>query len=270
LRYQTQNIARTGLTVVANYTYAHELDNVSSTFSESSSGINGVGNLGYLDPRDPALDYGSGDNDIRHRVAISPVWQTPWFSSGKGVERQALGGYIISGIFTARTGVPFTVGDSSNSLNAGDGGLPRYVPTSAITTFSAGSGIPTSTPNEFQLFSLPAANHYTGLLGISDFGPYPANMTSRNDFRAPGAWTFDMSVAKSFAITERVKMEFRAEAFDLFNHHNMYVNGFAADAANFPTGAVMVYGAKGGLGQLANNGSHDERRFGQFALRMMF
>jgi hypothetical protein len=270
LRYQTRDIARTGVSLVANYTWAHELDNISSTFSESSSGSNGVGNLGYLDPRNPALDYASGDSDIRHRIVVSPVWETPWFKSGKGFERQALGGYTISGIFTARTGTPFTVSDSTNSLNAGDGGLPRYVPTSPITSFASGAGTPTGNPNDFQLLSLPAANHFTGLLGISDFGPYPANMTSRNNFKAPGAWSFDLSFAKSVAVTERVKLEFRAEAFDIFNHHNMYVNGFAADATNFPTGAVQIDGKKGGLGTLANNGSHDERRFGQFALRLLF
>jgi hypothetical protein len=48
------------------------------------------------------------------------------------------------------------------------------------------------------------------------------------------------------------------------------VNGFAADATNFPTGAVTINGKKGGLGNLANDGSHDERRFGQFALRLLF
>ena len=78
-----------------------------------------------------------------------------------------------------------------------------------------------------------------------------------------------MSIAKSFAVTEQVKLEFRAEAFNIFNHHNMYVNGFDLDAANF-TGPVIVDGKKGGLGALANNGNHDERRFGQFALRLLF
>ena len=95
-------------------------------------------------------------------------------------------------------------------------------------------------------------------------------MTHRNAFRGPGAWDFDLSLSKNFAVTERFKLEFRAEGFNIFNHHNMYVDGFDLDAANFPAGSVIVDGKKGGLGNLANNGNHDERRFGQFALRLLF
>jgi hypothetical protein len=142
LRFQTQNIHRTGLTIVTNYTYSHALDNISSTFSESSSGSNGVGNLGYLDPRNPALDYGNSDFDIRHRVAFSAVWTEPFYRGRRDALGQVAGGWVISPIFTARTGVPFTIADSFNSLNAGSGsGIPRYTPSSPISTFRVGSGV---------------------------------------------------------------------------------------------------------------------------------
>jgi hypothetical protein len=68
----------------------------------------------------------------------------------------------------------------------------------------------------------------------TDFGLYPTYMTGRNVFRGPGAWKFDLGPAKSFQLTERFNLQFRAESFDLFNHINMYVNGFVADAALFP------------------------------------
>jgi hypothetical protein len=272
LRYQTQDLRKTGLSMVANYTWAHALDNNSSTFSESSSSSNGIGNLGYLDPRDPALDYGNSDFDIRNRLAVSPIWNEPWFKSGKGIERQTLGGYVLSGVFTARSGTPFTISDSTNSLNAGTGpyGIPRYTPSGPITTMSTGGITGTIGPNDYNILTLPKANNFTGLLGVSDFGPYPAAMTERNAFRGPGAWDFDLALSKGFAVTERVKLEFRAEGFNIFNHHNMYVNGFDLDAANFPGANVVVDGEKGGLGELANGGNHDERRFGQFALRLLF
>ncbi|MGA2719355.1 MAG: carboxypeptidase regulatory-like domain-containing protein [Candidatus Acidiferrales bacterium] len=272
VRYQTQDLMKTGLTIVANYTWAHSLDNGSSTFSESSSSSNGIGNLGYLDPRNPALDYGNSDFDIRNRLALSPIWQTPWFKGGRGLERQLLGGYVISGIFTARSGVPFTISDSTNSLNAGTGpyGIPRYTPATAPATMTTGAATSVIGPNDFGILTLPKANSFTGLLGVSDFGPFPAAMTERNAFRGPGAWNFDLSLGKTFAVTERFKLEFRAEAYNIFNHHNMYVNGFDLDAVNFSGGPVIVDGEKGGLGNLANGGNHDERRFGQFALRLLF
>ena len=117
-------------------------------------------------------------------------------------------------------------------------------------------------------------------LGISDLGPFPANMVHRNAFRAPGAWNADMAVAKSFRVTERVGMEFRAEGFDVLNHHNYYVNTTdlyydglvpnTAGTALLNPAPLTVTELKGGLGSLATGGNHDERRFGQFSLRVSF
>ena len=111
-------------------------------------------------------------------------------------------------------------------------------------------------------------------MGISDFGPFPNNMTSRNTFRGPGAWNFDAAASKKFKLTENVGLEFRAEAFDVLNHHNMYVNEAALsvfnNSPNVPMGPVGVIAEKGGLNSIALGGNHDERRFGQFALRLDF
>ncbi len=96
-------------------------------------------------------------------------------------------------------------------------------------------------------------------------------MTTRNQFYGPAAWSFNLAITKSFPITERLKLEFRAEAFNIFNHSNMYFNGFNADAGlSAPGSPIVIQGKKGGLGVLANDGQHDERRFGQFALRAEF
>jgi hypothetical protein len=97
-------------------------------------------------------------------------------------------------------------------------------------------------------------------------------MTSRNAFRGPGAWNLDLAISKSFTLTERLKLEFRAEGFDLLNHHNFYVNALNLDASNFGAGTPVVVNAlKGGLGTNNVSGvNHDERRFGQFALRLNF
>lgn len=270
LRFQTQSLGKTGLTITSNYTWSHAFDNLSSTFSESSGSSNGVGNLGYLNPSMPMLDYGNSDFDVRQRFVASVVWTEPYFSSGRGWKTQVLGGWLVTPIFNVRSGVPFNVSDSTNSLNftTGPYGVPRYTPSGPYSTH-VGSGTALA-PNTFGLLRLPETVNWTGLLGISDFGPYPANMVRRNAFYGPGAWNFDLAVAKNFKLTERFTLQFRAEGFDVFNHHNMYVNGFLADAANFPGAPVLIQGKKGGLGAAANNGNHDERRFGQFALRLSF
>jgi outer membrane receptor protein involved in Fe transport len=278
VRYQTQELGATGFSILANYTRAYSKDNLSSTFSESSTGSNGVGNLGYLDPRNPSLDYGNSDFDIRNRFAFSGTWNEPFLKGSRGLLGQVAGGWSLSPIFTARSGTPFSISDSDSCLNCNTGpyGIPRYVPTTPISSFNTGSGV-SAGANNFNLLTLPVANSFTGLLGVSDFGPYPADMTTRNEFYGPGAWTFDLAVTKSFPVTERLKLEFRAEGFNIFNHANMYFNGFNSDAANYSAAGpgktpapVVITGKKGGLGNSANNGNHDERRFGQFALRLLF
>jgi hypothetical protein len=275
VRLQSTNLHHTGLSIVANYTWSHAMDDLSSTFADSTGGASaGIGNLGYLDPTHPKLDWGSADYDIRHRIAISTIWETPWFKSGSGWKRQALGGWTMVPVFTARTGTPFSVFDTTNSINASSGyGIPRYVPGGSIPSYQVGSASSANAlgPNDYAVLTLPAANSFTGLLGISDFGPYPSNMTRRNAFRGPGAWNADFALTKSFPVTERLKLEFRAEGFDIFNHHNLYANALNFDAANFSSGPVIIDALKGGLGTNNVLGvNHDERRFGQFALRITF
>jgi hypothetical protein len=85
-----------------------------------------------------------------------------------------------------------------------------------------------------------------------------------------GAWNFDLAVGKSFALTERMSLQFRAEGFNLFNHHNLYLNATNYDVANFTGAPVVIDALKGGLGNSAIGGNHDERRFGQFSLRVSF
>jgi hypothetical protein len=95
-------------------------------------------------------------------------------------------------------------------------------------------------------------------------------MTARNAFRGPGAWNLDTAVGKKFKLTERFGMEFRAEGFNIFNHHNMYT--FTPDLYyGGPTATPLeVTGLKGGLNNFATGGNNDERRFGQFSLRLTF
>ncbi len=285
VRLQSQNLHNTGLSITANYTYSHSMDDLSSTFSDSTGGAsNGIGNLGYLDPRNPKLDWGSSDFDVRHRATLSMVWETPWAKNGKGWAHQILGGYTVVPVFTAHTGVPFSIFDTTNSLNGGAGyGIPRYIPSSSVTNFQTGSPVNSGSANDFTVMTLPIANinPLDPALGISDFGPYPADMTRRNAFRGPSWWNFDLAASKTFSLTERVKLQFRAEGFDLLNHHNLYINALNLDYANFEvrdpnTGAITqllpltVSALKGGLNTNAIGGNHDERRFGQFAVKVMF
>jgi hypothetical protein len=267
VHFSTQELGHTGLFILTNYTWAHSMDNLSTTFSESTAQFN----LGFTNPGNPWLDYGNSDYDIRHRIALEMTWAEPFLKGGKGALRQAAGGWSISPIFTARTGVPFSVWDPTNALNSFEGaGVPRYVPSAPITSLKTGTPVDTGSANLFSILTLPSANSFgnPALLGISDFGPYPAGMTTRGMFYGPGAWDLDMALSKTFALTERFSLEFRAEAFDIFNHVNLYLIG--TEFVGGP-GPVTIQGKFGGLGVgNAEGANHDERRFGQFALRLHF
>jgi carboxypeptidase family protein len=286
VKYQTQNLHNTGLSLVANYTFSHSLDDLSSAFADSSQGGSGyIGNLGYLDPRNPKLDWGSSDFDVPNRLVISPIWQTPWLKNGRKWTSEVGGGWIFDAIYTARSGTPFSAYDFTYNLN-GYSGVPRIVPITPVTQHKPGATTQIG-PNEFQINSIPGANDmapFNTTLGISDFGPFPTNMTRRNTFRGPGAWNADASLTKKFNLREGMDLQFRAEAFDLFNHHNLYVNESALSVDNEPADTAAPYltplgiigqplpvvAEKGGLNSVALGGNHDERRFGQFALRFDF
>lgn len=270
LKFQQQNFRNTGLSLVANYTWSHSLDNLSSTASTDALAGAYLASYGYTNFHDPGLDWGNSDFDVRHRFVFSPIWETPWFKTGKLLEQETLGDWTVSGIFTARTGVPFSVFDFTNEYNQNQ--IPRLSPSTPIINYHVGSPHPAGV-NTFTSLTVPVPASFAPLnpaLGISDFGPYPSNMTHRNAFRGPGAWNLDVAVSKQFPLTERVKMEFRAEGFDLLNHHNYYVNPTTLAYAGPTAIPLEVTELKGGLGSLAKGGNHDERRFGQFALRVNF
>jgi hypothetical protein len=276
IQFQMTDLHHSGLSLVANYTLAHATDELSTSFSETADSFN----LGYTNPFYPALDHGSGDLDIRNRLVIAPIYSTPYFADGHNRLKQGIFGWQVTGIYTVRTGTPFSYYDSTNDSQAGQGyNIPRYtsigpIPQHTYTTtnWASGQGI-----NAYIIGDLPPAMPFSNPAltipgfpnGISDWGPYPAGMTARNSFRGPGAWSFDAAVSKTIPIHEKVNMVFRAEGFDLLNHHNLYIQEGRDDVANVGEGVpVPITASKGGVGN--NGGANDERRFGQFSLSLNF
>ncbi len=84
-------------------------------------------------------------------------------------------------------------------------------------------------PNDYSYIDLSSNTgvddtYVNPIVGLSDFGPFPANMTRRNIFRQPGVWNgLDLGVFKDFKFTERFNLQLRAESFNVFNHSNLYV-----------------------------------------------
>ena len=272
LRVQVQNVHNTGLSLTGNYTWSHSLDVLSSTFGDSLQGGSGyVGSLGYTSLADPGLDWGNSDFDQRQRLTIAPIWEAPWFKHGSEIERKALGGWSLSGIYTARGGIPFSVFDKSEV--GGSFTVPRLEPATPFTSYKVSKTPKALGPNDFNGLNIPLPKNFVPLnstLGISDFGPFPSDMMRRNSLRGPGAWNVDAALHKTVPLTERVGVEFEADGINVLNHHNYYVNTATLEYDGVTTTPLYVQELRGGLGTLADNGNHDERRFGQFSLRFTF
>ena len=97
-----------GLTGRLNYTYSHALDELSNVPEEPFSVITSI--LTQVNPNNLRSQYASGDNDARHLISGSYVYQLP-FKSEQRLVNAAIGGWTISGTMFYRTGFPFSIID---------------------------------------------------------------------------------------------------------------------------------------------------------------
>jgi outer membrane receptor protein involved in Fe transport len=147
---------------------------------------------------------GPSDFDIRHRVSANVIAELP-FGKNKpmlqnGVASQILGGWLVSGILSARTGRPYTVTQGNNNVGAGATGLPNL------------TGDPKGAQTVEQWFNSAA---YTRVMS-GTFGN-----AGRNTLRGPGWLSFDMSLQRRIDITGRFNTTLRLDVFNLFNRANL-------------------------------------------------
>ena len=206
-----------GLQLNLAYTYSHSIDN--------SSSANDAGLINSY-----ALNtFRSRSNfDQRHNISLAYVYDLPFFK-GSGLTHKLLGGWQWSGITLLQSGTPFTVYNKGNGTigatyiapgdNAGVGNLNSQIDN--LSGLTEGSypdlvGNPragvqnTPSPGFGPLLYNPAAFVAPQGLTFGDAG--------RNILTNPWRTNFDMAVIKHFAVTESKYFEFRAEAFNVFNH----------------------------------------------------
>ncbi len=208
-----------GIQFEAAYTYAHALDNA------SSASLGSVNNGDFQDQRFPNTDYGNADFDVRHRFVFSYLADLPF---GRGrlfakdanrVLNQIIGGWQMSGLFSAATGNYYTATDI-NDVTGGDcGGTVGYYCSRPNRV-----GNPNAKPCvPGTLFNTCAFVDNTDLGTFGDAG--------RNIIEGPGYVTWDTAFVKQFPISEQKRFEFRAEFFNILNHVNYLFGNFGAISA---------------------------------------
>jgi Carboxypeptidase regulatory-like domain len=258
---RSSNLLQTGLNIRADYTYAHSIDNTSSTFTDGGSNNN---NLGYLDPWNKALDRGSSDFDQKHRAAAAIVWTLPYGKTLTGVSKMLFDNWTLSTTFDAQTGTPYTMFDCSYAVTVCPRASFVSKPTPGkgkMTDISGQYGANTYSYKQFPTFyddnNLDTginANNYneqinpktgsndtpicSGLYGVGcHFVP---GMDGRNAFRGPGTWGQNVGVVKDFKIRERYDLQLKGEFINVYNHANTYLNlGGTNDVASYTD--VLAY-----------------------------
>jgi Carboxypeptidase regulatory-like domain len=202
-----------GLSGRLNYTYSHALDEVSNVPEEPFSVITSI--LTQVNPNNLRSQYASGDNDARHLISGSYVYQLP-FRSERRLVNAAIGGWMISGTMFYRTGFPFSIIDGGATAGLVGNNLGG---TSSFGATILAQPLPTFTQRNFSnvrscvlAACFSSADFATSTDFMGDVG--------RNAFRGPGFLGGDMSVKKNFAVTERMTFQLGFSAYNWFNHAN--------------------------------------------------
>jgi hypothetical protein len=240
------------LTFVANYTFGKVLDNVTEGGLGDYFNVNayGINYSGVMDIEHPNLDRGPSEFDVRNRFTASAIWNLPSPQS-KGVVHALLGGWQGNAIVTLQSGRPFDVDctlgwyDGCDFNMDGDNyarpNLPVGIQQSGFSNQQFVNGLfgnPTITlyGPTFESRTSTAIERFcpNGLNSILDFGPVfsgpdaqciPVGSNGdlgRNSFRGPAFKDVDLGLFKNTKVSERLNVQFRAEAFNLFNRVNLY------------------------------------------------
>lgn len=238
----------------AQFTWSKSMDTSSGPYFEQDY------------PYDLSLNYGRSDYNVGKALRIYGMWQPTFFHGNNNWKEKIIGGWTLSAIFNIHTGFPWTpvVSVQGGSLYCGTCGYGQVLPgaylggagsstsndaykTVATSNFPAGGS---------TYFSTPTYTAYSG----TNFGsalPQPPGVR-RNSLTLPGYKDVDLTFAKAFGLPtmrglgENARLEFRMEAYNLFNNLNFNPNQMSNNIGNgnFGTltgalsGRVITLGAR--------------------------
>jgi hypothetical protein len=248
LQVQFQRRLSNGLQALASYTYSHSIDNASSNFALSD-----------------LLERASSDFDIRHNFQAAMTYDVPG-KYANPVLSAVLSRWAFDTRITARTALPVDVFGTYGVDPGTEAGVlfhPNLVPGQPLYLY--GPEYPGGKIINYDAFTVPSSGP-----GYDSEGDTP-----RNYARAYGAWQVNFAIRREFPIHENLRLQFRAEAFNLLNHPT-----FGAINSNWSAGPYTpqnIYGFGGpyttlnfGLGTLNPLYQTGGPRSLQIALKLLF
>jgi hypothetical protein len=176
----------------------------------------------FLNDTDTQPEKRISPNDVTHRVVASGVWELPfgrgrkWGTNWPRIAEEVAGGWQVEAIYSAQSGFP--IGDLGNLVFFGD---PSTLRTN-ISSSTVDNAFPTSgfyfTDAAVQTNGVPdpKKQRSDGRIKLeSNIRTFPSRLSG---FRGHALNNWDLSFIKKFLITEPVRLQFRGEAFNLFNH----------------------------------------------------
>jgi hypothetical protein len=239
------------LTVLASYTWSKSLDNVPPN-QVLQNGSDGAFSEPIDIPGYSQFEYGPSPFDHTQNFVLSYVWQTPKLSGAQRLVRAALGNWGWSGLMSLQTGDAETI-YAGTDVAATDAS-PRAVLQGKPYGGNACNGVTTTCANKLNptSFALPLAAVGTPAATYAAY-PYKYGNVGKGAIRGPGLWDWDMSVYKNVGLTETAHLQFRAEAFNVFNHVNFG-----------DPGTTLTSGGFGSIQSAA------DPRIGQLAMKLIF
>jgi Carboxypeptidase regulatory-like domain/TonB dependent receptor len=267
-----------GLNFLATYTY-------SRVRSDAYDLLNGTG-AGYRAPDVPGFgiqgDYGLANFDIRNVFHFSGGYELPlgkgkhFLSQASGATNKLVGGWSVIWIATLQGGQPMTLScptGTTSGTNCYDLLVAGQDPKLGLYTDSQGQLSWIGNPKAFAQPCVlplnvadPTKNKPTGCIpssGAAALGGSPGQIPG------PGFHRLDFSVFKDLAFSERFRLQFRAEMFNILNHPNFNAPGFGGNGVVAKSGSTDFNNKNFGEIGSTRDAPHDPRQI-QFALKLYY
>jgi hypothetical protein len=196
LQAQAERRFTNGFSLLAAYTYGHAIDNGGSQVDNGPPPPQNALNF--------AAERGNSDFDIRQRLVVSGLYELPFgkgkpFLANSRVGNAVAGGWLLTGIFSAQTGLSFTPVENVDQSNTGTTAHPNRIGNGNFPSSRR------SIDNWFDTSAFTTPVQYT-------FGN-----SGRDILVGPGFHNVDAGLSRTIPIVHQTSIEVRAEAFNLFN-----------------------------------------------------
>jgi hypothetical protein len=195
LQAQVERRFTNGFSLLAAYTWGHSID-------DGPSQVDSVVAPQYA--YDFAAERGNSAYDVRNRLVVSSLYELPFgkgkaFLSDSRVGNAIAGGWLLTGIFSAQSGLSFTPVESVDGSNTGTTQHPNRIGNGNLSSSAR------TIRHWFDTSAFPTPAQYT-------FGN-----SGRNILTGPGFHNVDLGLSRTIPLIERTSLEIRAEAFNIFN-----------------------------------------------------